>query len=137
MDNVVVFEHPLIQHKISLLRDKNTGTNEFRQLVDEIAMLEGFEALSDLPVEDVEIETPIEKCMTPMIAGRKLAVVPILRAGLGFIGIDACIEPVAISLDKVAVMADLCGQRVKHGVLATGNTGVGCDSLFTLQLRRF
>ena len=81
MDNVVVFEHPLIQHKISLLRDKNTGTNEFRQLVDEIAMLEGFEALSDLPVEDVEIETPIEKCMTPMIAGRKLAVVPILRAG--------------------------------------------------------
>ena len=66
MDNVVVFEHPLIQHKISLLRDKNTGTNEFRQLVDEIAMLEGFEALSDLPVEDVEIETPIEKCMSPM-----------------------------------------------------------------------
>ena len=61
----------------------------------------------------------------------------ILRTGLGFIGIDACIEPVAISLDKVAVMADLCGQRVKHGVLATGNTGVGCDSLFTLQLRRF
>ena len=59
MDNVVVFEHPLIQHKISLLRDKNTGTNEFRQLVDEIAMLEGFEALSDLPVEDVEIETPV------------------------------------------------------------------------------
>ena len=85
MDNVVVFEHPLIQHKISLLRDKNTGTNEFRQLVDEIAMLEGFEALSDLPVEDVEIETPIEKCMTPMIAGRKLAVVPILRAGLGMV----------------------------------------------------
>ena len=85
MDNVVVFEHPLIQHKISLLRDKNTGTNEFRQLVDEIAMLEGFEALSNLPVEDVEIETPIEKCMTPMIAGRKLAVVPILRAGLGMV----------------------------------------------------
>ena len=85
MDNVVVFEHPLIQHKISLLRDKNTGTNEFRQLVDEIAMLEGFEALSDLPVEDIEIETPIEKCMTPMIAGRKLAVVPILRAGLGMV----------------------------------------------------
>ena len=85
MDNVMIFDHPLIQHKISLLRDKNTGTNEFRQLVDEIAMLEGFEALSDLPVEDVEIETPIEKCMTPMIAGRKLAVVPILRAGLGMV----------------------------------------------------
>ena len=66
-ENIVIFEHPLIQHKISLLRDKATGTNEFRKLVDEIAMLEGFEALSDLPVEDVEIETPIEKCKTPMI----------------------------------------------------------------------
>ena len=83
MENVTIFEHPLIQHKISILRDKRTGTNEFRQLVDEIAMLEGFVALSDLPVEDVEVETPIETCMTPMIAGRKLAVVPILRAGLG------------------------------------------------------
>ena len=85
MDNVVIFNHPLIQHKISILRDKHTGTNEFRKLVEEIAMLEGFEALSDLPVKDVEIETPIEKCMTPMIAGRKLAVVPILRAGLGMV----------------------------------------------------
>lgn len=85
MNNVIVFDHPLIQHKISLLRDKNTGTNEFRKLVEEIAMLEGFEALSDLPLHDVEVETPIEKCMTPMIAGRKLAIVPILRAGLGMV----------------------------------------------------
>lgn len=85
MENVTIFEHPLIQHKISILRDKRTGTNEFRQLVDEIAVLEGFVALSDLPVEDVEVETPIETCMTPMIAGRKLAVVPILRAGLGMV----------------------------------------------------
>lgn len=85
MENVTIFEHPLIQHKISILRDKRTGTNEFRQLVDEIAMLEGFVALSDLPVENVEVETPIETCMTPMIAGRKLAVVPILRAGLGMV----------------------------------------------------
>ncbi|MDO4395334.1 MAG: uracil phosphoribosyltransferase [Clostridia bacterium] len=83
--NIVIFDHPLIQHKISLLRDKNTGTNEFRKLVGEIAMLQGFEALSDLPLEDVEVETPIEKCMTPMIAGRKLAIVPILRAGLGMV----------------------------------------------------
>ena len=72
MEDVTIFEHPLIQHKISILRDKRTGTNEFRQLVDEIAMLEGFVALSDLPVEDVEVETPIETCMTPMIAGRNL-----------------------------------------------------------------
>ena len=84
-DNVTYMTHPLIKHKISRLRDKNTGTNEFRKLVEEIAMLEGFEALNDLPLEDVEVETPIEKCMTPMIAGRKLAVVPILRAGLGMV----------------------------------------------------
>ena len=83
--NITIFEHPLIQHKISILRDKNTGTNEFRKLVEEIAMLEGFEALGDLPLQDVEIETPIEKCMNPMISGRKLAIVPILRAGLGMV----------------------------------------------------
>ena len=83
MDNVKIMTHPLIQHKISMLRDKKTGTNEFRKLVEEIAMLEGYEALSDLPTEDVEIDTPIETCITPVIAGRKLAIVPILRAGLG------------------------------------------------------
>lgn len=85
LENVMVFDHPLIQHKISRLRDKHTGTNEFRQLVGEIAMLEGFEALSDLPLEEIEVETPIEKCKTPVIAGKKLAVVPILRAGLGMV----------------------------------------------------
>ncbi|MBR4982638.1 MAG: uracil phosphoribosyltransferase [Lachnospiraceae bacterium] len=84
-NNVTYMTHPLIKHKISRLRDKNTGTNEFRKLVEEIAMLEGFEALKDLPLEDVEIETPLETCMTPMIAGRKLAIVPILRAGLGMV----------------------------------------------------
>lgn len=85
MDNVTIFTHPLIQHKISLMRDKRTGTNEFRKLAEEVATLEGFEALSDLPLEDVEVETPIEKCTTKMIAGRKLALVPILRAGLGMV----------------------------------------------------
>ena len=85
MENVFEMTHPLIQHKISLLRDKNTGTNEFRSLVEEIAMLMGYEALKDLPLEDVEIETPIEKCKTPVIGGKKLAVVPILRAGLGMV----------------------------------------------------
>ncbi len=83
--NVKIFTHPLIQHKISLMRDKNTGTNEFRKLAEEVAMLEGYEALSDLPTKEVEIETPIEKCTTTMIAGRKLALVPILRAGLGMV----------------------------------------------------
>ena len=79
MENVYIMEHPLIQHKISLLRDKSTGTNEFRKLIEEIAVLMGFEALRDLPLEDVEVETPLETCMTPMIAGKKLAVVPVLR----------------------------------------------------------
>ena len=85
IENVMIFDHPLIQHKISRLRDKSTGTNEFRALVEEIAMLMGYEALADLPTELVEVETPIEKCKTPVIAGRKLAVVPILRAGLGMV----------------------------------------------------
>ena len=93
--NVTVLDHPLIQHKISMLRDKNTGTNEFRSLVSEIAMLMGFEALRDLPTKDVEIETPIEKCMTPVIAGKKMAVVPILRAGLGMVDGITSLVPTA------------------------------------------
>lgn len=95
MKNVVIFDHPLIQHKISRLRDKHTGTNEFRSLIEEIAMLMGYEALRDLPLEDVEVETPIETCMTPMIAGRKLAVVPILRAGLGMVNGILALTPTA------------------------------------------
>lgn len=85
MENVTVLNHPLIQHKISILRNKATGTNEFRALTEEIAMLMGYEALRDLPLEDVEVETPIETCMTPMLSGKKLAIVPILRAGLGMV----------------------------------------------------
>lgn len=84
-DNVYEMTHPLIQHKITLLRDRHTGTNEFRKIVEELGMLMGFEALHDLPVENVEVETPIEKCLSPVISGRKLAVVPILRAGLGLV----------------------------------------------------
>lgn len=94
-ENVTILDHPLIKHKISLLRNKKTGTNEFRTIIEEIAMLMGYEALRDLPTEDVEIETPIEKCMTPMIAGRKLAVVPILRAGLGMVGGILALTPSA------------------------------------------
>ena len=85
MNNVIELTHPLIQHKISRLRSKTTGPSEFRALVEEIAMLMGYEALKDLPLVDVEVETPIEKCMTPVIAGKNLAVVPILRAGLGMV----------------------------------------------------
>ncbi len=94
-ENVTILEHPLIQHKISMLRDKNTGTNEFRALVSEIAMLEAFEALRDLPTEDVEIETPIETTMTPFISGKKMAIVPILRAGLGMVDGVTSLVPTA------------------------------------------
>jgi len=93
--NVDVMDHPLIKHKISLLRDKDTGTNEFRKLVEEIAMLEAFEAFRDLPLRDVEVETPIEKCMSPMIDGKKLAIVPILRAGLGMVNGITALVPTA------------------------------------------
>ena len=85
MENVTYIDHPLVQHKISMLRKKTTGTNEFRTLVEEIATLMGYEALRDLPLEDVEVETPIETCMTPMLAGQTFAIVPILRAGLGMV----------------------------------------------------
>ena len=83
--NVFVMDHPLIQHKLTHLRDKNTGTKEFKELVSEIATLECYEATRDLPLEDVEIETPMGKATTKIIAGRKLAFVPILRAGLGMV----------------------------------------------------
>ena len=95
MDNVFIMDHPLIKHKITLLRKKSTGTNEFRKLVEEIAMLMGYEALRDLPTTDVETDTPIESCMSPEIAGRKLAIVPILRAGLGMVNGILSLVPTA------------------------------------------
>jgi len=95
MENVIVLDHPLIQHKISRLRDKNTGTSEFRSLVEEIAMLMGYEAMNDLPLHDIEVETPIETCMTPVIEGKNLAVVPILRAGLGMVSGILALVPTA------------------------------------------
>lgn len=85
MNNVTIFDHPLIQHKTSLLRDKATPNKEFRELVEEITMLMCYESLRDLPLEEVEIETPIKKTKQKMLKGKKLAVVPILRAGLGMV----------------------------------------------------
>ena len=85
MSNVKVMDHPLIKHKISLLRDCNTSSKEFRELVSEIAMLMCYEATRDLPLKEVTVETPICRCKTKMLAGRKLAIVPILRAGLGMV----------------------------------------------------
>ena len=85
MSVVKIVDHPLIQHKISLMRDRNTGTKEFRDLVSEIATLLCYEATRDLPTEEVEVETPIALARTHVLAGRKLALVPILRAGLGML----------------------------------------------------
>ncbi len=95
MENVFIMDHPLIKHKISMLRDQNTGTNEFRKLVEEIGILMGYEALRDLPTELVEVTTPLETCMTPMISGKKLAIIPVLRAGLGFVNSILTLVPSA------------------------------------------
>ena len=84
-DNVFVFDHPLIQHKVALLRDKNTSTKEFRELVEEIAMLMAYEVTKDLPVEDVDIYTPVAIAHCKMLSGKSIAIVPILRAGLGMV----------------------------------------------------
>ena len=85
MSKVLVMDHPLIQYKVSLMRDKETGTKEFRELLNEISMLMAYEVTRDLPLREVEIETPICRAQTKVIAGKKLAIVPILRAGLGMV----------------------------------------------------
>ena len=86
MDNMVhVLDHPLLQHKLSILRNKDTGVKDFRQIVSEIATLMCYEATRDLPMEQVEIETPVAKAKVNVIAGKKLAIVPVLRAGLGMV----------------------------------------------------
>jgi len=82
---VKIIDHPLIQHKLSLIRDIKTGPKEFRELLDEISMLMAYEITRDLPLETTEIETPVARCQCKMLAGKKLGVVPILRAGLGMV----------------------------------------------------
>lgn len=85
MSNVTIFDHPIIQHKTTILRQISTSNKEFRELVEEITMLMCYEALRDLPLEEVEIEAPIKKTKQKLIKGKKMAVVPILRAGLGMV----------------------------------------------------
>lgn len=84
-ENLLVMDHPLIQHKLSILRDVNTGTKEFKELVDEIATLIAYEATRDLPLTETTVQTPLTTATTKVLAGKKLAVVPILRAGLGMV----------------------------------------------------
>ena len=95
MGELHVIDHPLVQHKISLLRDKNTGTKEFRELVSEIAMFICYEATRDLPLKEIELETPIAVAKTKVISGKKLAFVPILRAGLGMVDGVTSLVPAA------------------------------------------
>lgn len=95
MSKVTIFDHPLIQHKTTVLRMKETSNKEFRESVEEITMLMCYEALRDLPLEDVEIETPLVKTTCKKLAGKKLAVVPILRAGLGMVNGFLSIIPIA------------------------------------------
>ncbi len=95
--NVTIFDHPLIQHKLSILRNKKTSSMEFRTLISEISTLMCYEATRDLPLEDVEIETPICKMTAKQISGKKLAIVPILRAGLGMVeGVSSLIPAARI-----------------------------------------
>ena len=82
---VKVIDHPLIQHKLTLIRDIRTGTKDFRELLEEIAMLMAYELTRDLPLEEIEVETPVVKCRARVLAGKKISVVPILRAGLGMV----------------------------------------------------
>ena len=97
MSKVTVYDHPLIQHKLSILRDEHTGVKEFRELVGEIAMLMCYEATRDLPTEEVEIQTPVAKAKARRLAGKKMAIVPILRAGLGMVdGMVAMIPSVKV-----------------------------------------
>ncbi|MCC8131554.1 MAG: uracil phosphoribosyltransferase [Ruminococcus sp.] len=146
MANITIFDHPLIKHKITLLRDKSTGTKDFRTLIEEIAMLMGYEALRDLPLEEIEVETPICTTKAPVVSGKKLAVVPILRAGLGMVsGILALVpsakvghigmyrdEVTHIPHEYYCKLPDNIGDRtiiVLDPMLATGGSAVDAINL--------
>ncbi|ASV68014.1 uracil phosphoribosyltransferase [Cytobacillus sp. FSL W7-1323] len=85
MAKVYVFDHPLIQHKLTYIREKNTGTKEFRELVDEVSTLMAFEITRDMPLEEIEIDTPVQKTNSKVLSGKKMGIVPILRAGIGMV----------------------------------------------------
>ena len=150
MANVIITNHPLIQHKLSILRDKHTSSKDFRNLVSEIATLMCYEATRDLPLEDVEIETPICKMTAKHISGKKLAIVPILRAGLGMVeGISSLIPAARIghiglyrdeeTLKPVEYYCKLpkdIGERdviVVDPMLATGGSAI--DAVSQIKLR--
>ena len=148
--NPMILDHPLVQHKVSHLRDKNTRTKEYKELVSEIAMLLCYEATRDLPTEEVEVETPIAVAKTRMLAGRKLALVPILRAGLGMVDGMLTLLPAAkvghiglyrdeTTLDPVEYYCKLPADVAERDVLvldpmlATG--GSACDAITQIKKR--
>ena len=150
MANLHVIDHPLIQHKISLMRDKNTGTKEFRELVSETAMLICYEATRDLPLKEIEMETPICVAKTKIVSGHKLAFIPILRAGLGMIeGVTSLVPAAKIghigmfrdpeTKDSVLYyckLPDDIAERdciIVDPMLATGNTA--CAAITELKNR--
>ncbi len=139
MEGLHLIDHPLVQHKISLMRDKNTGVKEFRELVSETAMLICYEATRDLPLKEIELETPLAVAKTKVISGRKLAFVPVLRAGLGMIeGVTALVPAAKIghigiyrdpetkeSVKYYVKMPDDIAERdviIVDPMLATGNS---------------
>ena len=148
MGKVTIMDHPLIQHKISLIRDKHTGTRDFRAIIAEIAMLECFESTRDLELQEVDIETPICQTKGKRLAGKKLAIIPILRAGLGMVsGIETLIPSAKIghigmyrdpeTFEPVEYYCKLPADIDKRDVfvvdpmLATG--GSACDAIAALK----
>ena len=146
----MILDHPLVQHKVSLLRDKSTGTKEFKELVGEIAMLLCYEATRDLPTKEVEIETPIAVAKSHVLAGRKLALVPILCAGLGMVDGMLSLLPAAKvghigmyrneeTLEPVEYYCKLPSDIAERDVLlldpmlATG--GSACDAITQIKKR--
>ena len=151
MSQVHLIDHPMIQHKLSIMREKETGSKDFRQLLKEISLLMGYEITRDLPLTDLEIETPISKMTARRVLGRKLAIVPILRAGLGMVDGLLDLVPVAkvghIGLYRnekthkpvvyYCKLPEDVQERlviVTDPMLATG--GSSCDAIVMLKERR-
>ena len=148
MGKVTIMDHPLVKHKISLIRDKNTGTRDFRTIISEIALLECYESTRDLELTEVEIETPITKTTGQVLSGKKLAIIPILRAGLGMVsGIETLIPSAKIghigmyrdpdTFEPIEYYCKLPADIDKRDVfvvdpmLATG--GSACDAINALK----
>lgn len=150
MSQIHVIDHPMIQHKLTIMRKKETGSKDFRELLKEISLLMGYEVTRDLPLDDIEIETPICKTMAKKVSGRKLAIVPILRAGLGMVDGLQTLVPVAkvghiglyrneethVPVVYYCKLPEDINQRlviVTDPMLATG--GSACDALSMLKER--